>query len=508
MVDRLKQVSWGAWGACNSEMLKEAQEMLAQKYNFTPTAQNNCYIQYNQSSQVTLTFHSSWALELINRFYREPIKIVSNYIKGPAEAISERYLPTCTKMLNTTGDYPTFFIIGTAPSVFKSKQVQQWRELNGGYSTVQDSVICKRSQNFILGMSKIRKTVIIFINNTSSFDTARQVLTFILASKMLPPENTPELSTQNFIKKLTGLCAELTETISSFDDPHTRATFKIFFDEYWENEDAFKIDVTKQISTFLQEKNKKELKNLEDNYEYHQSKIKIAFNAIADHSKELEKVSEQIEIIKQKINAGTSNEIKEFMEFLDRSKTIKKYSFSNGFLFLTIDSFLYVNDPEQFMIISKNRLKERFNSEGEINAYLKAFKRIFIDEEYKIKTIAFVRLDMLTFVPTRDNTKNIPDDRVPSPHIVHYNCWGAHSKLIAERVKNRDLIGVIEQIIEACSGLNVYDAPVVSKFFASLFDRDLYKCFIDPKNKQDISLREIMEVTNETNACVETDSDN
>lgn len=505
MVNRLKQVYWGAYG---SEMLKKAQEMLAQKYNFTPTAQNNCYIRYNQSGQVTLPFHSSWTLELINRFYREPIKILSSYIKGPSEAISERYLPRCTDLLNTTEDRPTFFVIGTAPSVFKSKQVQQWRELNGGYSTVQDSVICKRSQNFILGMSKIRKTVIIFINNTFTFDTARQVLTFILASKMLPPESTPELSTQNFVKRLTRLCAELTETISSFDDSNTGITFKAFFDEYWENEDAFKIDVTKQISTFLQEKNKKELKDLEEEYESHQNKISHAINVIADHSKELEKVSEQIEIVKQKISAGTSNEIKEFMEFLDRSKTIKEYSFSNGLLLMTIDSFLYVNDPEQFMVISKNRLKALFDSEAKVNAYLNAFKHIFVDEEYKIKTMAFVKLDMLNLVPTRDNNGTIPDDRIPSPHIVHYNCWGAHSRFIAERVKNRDLIGVIEQIVEACSGLNVYDSPVVSKFFATLFGRDSYKCFVDTKNKRDISLREIMEVTNETNARIETGSDN
>ena len=160
------------------------------------------------------------------------------------------------------------------------------------------------------------------------------------------------------------------------------------------------------------------------------------------------------------------------------------------------------------MVIAKNRLKERLDSEGEVNAYLKAFKRIFVDEEYKIKTMAFVKLDMSNLVPARDNNGTIPDDRIPSPHIVHYNCWGAHSRLVAERVKNRDLIGVIEQIIEACSGLNVYDSPVVSKFFASLFGHDSYKCFVDTKNKRDISLREIMEVTNETNARAETGSDN
>lgn len=505
MVNRLKQVYWGAYG---SEMLKKAQEMLAQKYNFTPTAQNNCYIRYNQNSRVTLTFYSNWTLELINRFYNEPIKVIGYYIKGPAEAISERYLPNCTNVLNATENSLTFLIIGTAPSVFKSKQVQQWRELNGGYSTVQDSVLCKRSQNFILGMSKIRKTVIIFINNTFTFDTARQVLTFILASKMLPPENTPELSTQNFVKRLTRLCAELTEKALSFGDADTGNAFKAFFDEYWENEDAFKIDVTKQISTFLQERNKKELKDLEEEYEHHQREIRTALSTIAAHSTALEKVSEQIEFVKQKINAGTSNEIKEFMEFLDRSKTIKEYSFSNGLLQLTIDSFLYVNDPEQFLVISKNRLKERLDSEEEVNAYLNAFKHIFVDEEYKIKTMAFVKLDMLNLVPARDNNGTIPDDRIPSPHIVHYNCWGAHSRLIAERVKNKDLMGVIEQIIEACSGLNVYDSPVVSKFFTTLFSRDSYKCFIDTKNKQDISLREIMEVTNETNASVEADSDN
>ena len=504
MINKLKQIYWGSY---SSENLRKAQEMLAQKYDFTPTAQANQFIRYNQGGQTTLTFYSSWTLELINRFYINPIRIVSSYIKGPTEAISDRYLPVCTNLLSTTENDSTFFIIGTAPSVFKSKQVQQWRELNGGYSTVQDSVICKRSQNFILGMSKIRKTIIIFINNTFTFDTARQILTFILASKMLSPEHTPESSTQNFVKRLTRLCAELTETISCFDDSHTGATFKAFFDEYWENEDAFKIDVTKQISTFLQERNKKELEELEKHYENYQKRIREAIVTIATYSSEIERVSEEIETIKQKISAGAAKEIKEFIEFLERSKTIKNYSFLNGLLLLTIDSFLYVNDPEQFMTISKNVLKSRFNSEEETNAYLRAFKRIFVDEEYKIKTMAFVKLDVTNLVPAR-NIGIIPDDRIPSPHIMHYNCWGAHSKLIAERVKNKDLIGVIEQIIEACSGLNVYDSPVLSKFFSSLFDRISYNCFIDTKNKQEISLREIMEVTNETNECVQANPNN
>lgn len=496
MIDKFKQISWGA---VNTENFTKARNMLAQKYNYTavaPTSGN--VINYNNNQRITVTFHSKWTLELLSRFYTTPIEIISHYIKGPTEAMTSMYIPACTNLLNATANIPTFFIIGTAPSVFKSKQVQQWRELNGGYSTVQDNTIFKRSKEFILGMSKIRKTVIIFVNNQMPFDTARQILIWVLASKMLPVEQAVESSTQNFVKRLTRICAALTETVTIFDDVRTVDAFKPFFDEYWENEDAFKIDVAKQISAFLQAKNEKQLKQIEKTYEDHQSAIRHSIDIIAEYSTKLEEISEQIERLRQRINAGASNEVKEFIDFLERSKTIKSHTFSNGVLILTIDSFLYVNDPEQFMIISRNRLREHFDDEAIVNSYLNAFERIFVNEDYKIRTMAFVQLELTNMAPSRYDAVAIPMDRIPSPHIVHYNCWGAHSRLIAERVKARDLMGVIEQIIEACSGLNVYDSPVVTKFFTSLFARESNKIFVESKTKQEMSLKEIMEVVNET----------
>ena len=506
MVEQFKRINWGGF---NDDKLRRAQDMLAQKYNYTPAAITGRFIRYNQNSSTTLTFHSNWTLELISRLYEYPIAIESSYIKGPNDMLINNYLPICTNILEAIKDYPTFFIIGAAPSVFKSKQVQQWREANGGYSTVQDNIILKRSSEFIMGMSKIRNTIIIFVNNQMTFDTSRQVLTWVLASKMLKPEVNPEPSTQTFVKRLTMLCAELTEKCTIFDDTHTGPHFKTFFDEYWESDDAFKVDIAKQISSFLQKRNMEQLKEMERDYESHQAKIRRAIKEIADHSGVVEQIAEQIAIVKQKLDAGTSNEIKEFLDFLERSKAITKYTFEDGNLIMTIDSFLYVNDPDQFIVVAKNMLKNRFRFDDEaiIDSYLKAFKKVFVDEEYKARTMAVVQLDMLNMAPSRYNGIGIPEDRIPSPHIVHYNCWGAHTKLIAERVAARDLMGVIEQIIEACSGLNVYDSPVVSKFFSSLFDRDAGKCFIDA-NKKEVSLREIMEVGNETDECIQADPDN
>ena len=482
--------------------------MLAQKYNYTPAAITGRFIRYDQGASTILTFHSNWTMELISRLYKYPIAIESSYIKGPNDMLVNNYLPRCTNILEAIKDYPTFFIIGAAPSVFKSKKVQQWREANGGYSTVQDSIIFKRSSEFIMGMSKIRKTIIIFVNNQMTFDTSRQVLTWVLASKMLKPEVNPEPSTQTFVKRLTMLCAELTEKNTIFDNAHTGPDFKAFFDEYWESDDAFKVDIAKQISSFLQKRNQEQLKEMERDYESHQAKIRRAMKEIADNSGAVEQIAEQIAIVKQKLDAGNSNEIKEFMDFLERSKAITQYTFEDGNLTMTIDSFLYVNDPDQFMIITKHMLENRFRfDDTTVNSYLRAFKKVFVDEEYKARTMAVVQLDMLNMVPKRYNGISIPNDRIPSPHIVHYNCWGVHTKLIAERVAARDLMGVIEQIIEACSGLNVYDSPVVSKFFSSLFDRIENKCFLDA-NKKEVSLKEIMEVGNETDERVQTDPDN
>lgn len=506
MVEQFKRI---AWGGLDNEKLRRAQDMLAQKYNYTPAAITGRFIRYDQNSSTTLTFHSNWTLELISRMYSHPIDIESSYIKGPNDMLTNNYLPRCKNILDETGAYPTFFIIGAAPSVFKAKQVQQWREANGGYSTVQDNIIFKRSSEFIMGMSKVRNTIIIFVNNQMTFDTSRQVLTWALASKMLKPEVNPEPSTQTFVKRLTMMCAELTEKNINFDDAHTSFYFKTFFDEYWESDDAFKVDIAKQISLFLQNRNMEQLKEMERDYESHQAKIRRAMKEIADNSNAIEQIAEQIAIVKQKLDTGTSNEIKEFLDFLERSKAITQYTFEDGNLIMTIDSFLYVNDPDQFIVVAKNMLKNRFRFDDEaiINSYLKAFKKVFVDEEYKARTMAVVQLDMLNMVPRRFNGISIPGDRIPSPHIVHYNCWGAHTKLIAERVQARDLMGVIEQIIEACSGLNVYDSPVVSKFFSSLFDRETGKCFINA-NKKEVSLKEIMEVRNETDERVQTDPDN
>ena len=506
MIEQFKRINWGEF---NDDKLRRAQDMLAQKYNYTPATITGRFIKYDNNSSTILTFHSNWTLELISRMYAHPIDIESSYIKGPNDMLTNDYLPRCKSTLDAIGDYPTFFIIGAAPSVFKSKQVQQWREANGGYSTVQDNIIFKRSNEFIMGMSKIKKTIIIFVNNQMTLDTSRQVLTWILASKMLKPEINPEPSTQTFVKRLTMLCAELTEKNIIFDDTHTGPYFKTFFDEYWESDNAFKVDIAKQISSFLQKRNTEQLKEMERDYEFHQAKIRRAMKEIADNSSAIEQIAEQIALVKQKQDAETSNEIKEFLDFLERSKAITQYTFEDGSLTITIDSFLYVNDPDQFIVVTKNMLKNRFRFDDEviINSYLKAFKKVFVDEEYKARTMAVVQLDILDMVPRRSNGISIPGDRIPSPHIVHYNCWGAHTKLIAERVQARDLMGVIEQIIEACSGLNVYDSPVVSKFFSSLFDRETGKCFIDA-NKKEVSLREIMEVGNETDERIQTDPDN
>ena len=506
MVEQFKRINWGDF---SDDKLRRAQDMLAQKYNYTPPAITGRFIRYDKNASTTLTFHSNWTLELISRLYTNPINIESSYIKGPNNALVNNYLPRCTNILEAIGNYPTFFIIGAAPSVFKSKQVQQWREASGGYSTVQDNIILKRSSEFIMGMSKIKKTIIIFVNNQMTFDTSRQVLIWVLASKMLKPEVNPEPSTQTFVKRLTMLCAELTEKSMIFDNAHTGPYFKTFFDEYWESDNAFKVDIAKQISSFLQKRNMEQLKEMERDYESHQAKIRRAMKEIADNSGAVEQIAEQIAIVKQKLDAGNSNEIKEFLDFLERSRAITKYTFEDGNLTMTIDSFLYVNDPDQFMVIAKNLLENRFRFDDTalVNSYLKAFKKVFVDEEYKARTMAVVQLDMLNMAPRRYNGIEIPEDRIPSPHIVHYNCWGAHTKLIAERVAARDLMGVIEQIIEACSGLNVYDSPVVSKFFSSLFARDAGKCFIDA-NKKEVSLREIMEVGNETDERVQTDPDN
>ena len=48
---------------------------------------------------------------------------------------------------------------------------------------------------------------------------------------------------------------------------------------------------------------------------------------------------------------------------------------------------------------------------------------------------------------------------------------------------------------------------VVAVFFSSLFDRIENKCFLDA-NKKEVSLKEIMEVGNETDERVQTDPDN
>ena len=104
---------------------------------------------------------------------------------------------------------------------------------------------------------------------------------------------------------------------------------------------------------------------------------------------------------------------------------------------------------------------------------------VFIDGEIKIRMCAAYMLDIRGGFDgcSGYNFRGDDSSRIPNTHINNYSCLGSYQSTINERMKARDFIGALEQMMASAKSLNFADGVVISRFFRDLYNGVGGKCF-------------------------------
>jgi len=160
-----------------------------------------------------------------------------------------------------------------------------------------------------------------------------------------------------------------------------------------------------------------------------------------------------------------SNVLDEIIDYITNNKSIAKYKTYNDYLQLWFETPIKYIDQDA---LQHNYI--RSNHFGEITTAL--LKEAFIDETLEITTFAAMIYNLNNYSIQKGdnwpNNGNIPNGKLPHPHIMRYNCWGANKGLIQKALGKNDLIGAIEQGIATTYNLNATDATVMRGFIDSL----------------------------------------
>lgn len=102
------------------------------------------------------------------------------------------------------------------------------------------------------------------------------------------------------------------------------------------------------------------------------------------------------------------------------------------------------------------------------------FYALLITQQYQITTYSCVDIDLQSNSIAQTNKEDFPQDTIDKcnsnaywkqPHIMQYNCWGAHEYALTEFLENKDYEGMLVQLNYALSNLNLNDRYVIQNMY-------------------------------------------
>jgi len=102
------------------------------------------------------------------------------------------------------------------------------------------------------------------------------------------------------------------------------------------------------------------------------------------------------------------------------------------------------------------------------------FYALLITQRYQITTYSCVDIGLQSNSITRTDKKNFPPNTIDrcnsdtywkQPHIMQYDCWGAHEYALTEFLENKDYEGMLVQLNYALSNLNLSDRYVIQNIY-------------------------------------------
>lgn len=267
-------------------------------------------------------------------------------------------------------------------------------------------------------------------------------------------------------EKVMKVCNHVAKDESVAED------FKDIFDKLEEIKAQQKLTLIKDA---LNARMTKEAETIKRSIKNTQESIESLEKRLDDYYDQLGKLqAEHIGILSKK--GYEEKEVEEILDFVNRNRyiqsmNVKSYSTYNGninALLLDIIAPITIYEPEPLAryIDSNIDYIGRSTLKGKI---LKAFKRIFVDQELQMICETFARLDLANIELNASYSSlglNYSYDykRICQPHLSRYNCWGDNLNPIKQMIREGDIAGALNNIVIATQNINFTDATVLSNF--------------------------------------------
>ena len=259
--------------------------------------------------------------------------------------------------------------------------------------------------------------------------------------------------------------------------------------------DSQKDRVYAKLSEIIKHKQDGRITSLKQNITNTQGTIETVLSNLRNYQDALQKYQEQLTGI-MTIPAQDDTQL---IDFLKNNKVCKLITVQDNRLVFDIiapirsyadrDVQIWFKHPEQQNTISRY---------ANLSTLVKA---CFIDKEYTMYcgTRVYLPIDGSTSNWGRCQTMS---NWMGNPHLVHYNCFGETRSAVQHSIRaDGNFLAAINQTIAACSTLVFTDSTVIEAFSADMRGNFAnYKLFKDNKTGDMLSMNEIVEIKEATNA--------
>lgn len=233
-------------------------------------------------------------------------------------------------------------------------------------------------------------------------------------------------------------------------------TFRQIVTDWVKEQPEFQRNDANELVEFIQSLNATEKSHAESRLQTTLASMERAKQELERSISNYRDACEKLTFLNEHKIKDTEKRVTKFIEFLKLTTAIKDYQLYDQSILFLVEQPLYLNEDAGWDVLKTNIQNEDTKE---------LLEHIFIINDYKLWTSAAIKLNITGPNVNSTSELGIVPDTIPHPHIMQYNCFGTHVNLILDRLKENDLIGCTEQIIEAVSSLNWSDAPVMRHFY-------------------------------------------
>lgn len=259
--------------------------------------------------------------------------------------------------------------------------------------------------------------------------------------------------------------------------------------------DSQKDRIYTQLSEAVKNRQNAHTTTLKQNISNIQNAIETTMTNLRNYQDTLQNYQEQLTGV---LTIPAQDDVK-LVDFLKNNKVCKLVAIRDNRLVLDIiapirsyadrDIQIWFKHPEQQNTISRY---------ANLSTLVKA---CFIDKEYTMYCGTRVYLPIDGSISNWGRCQAM-SNWMGNPHLVHYNCFGETRNAVQHSIRaDGDFLAAINQTIAACSTLVFTDSTVIEAFSADMRNSFAdYKLFKDNKTGDMLSMNEIVEIKEATNA--------